>query len=194
MIPRGARAAALLGQLGAEVAHSVHVCRLAVELFDQLQPLHQLNGRSRDWLAAAALLHDIGWTVSEAKHHKHTADLIRAHEADLPGFSATEVELIANIARYHRKAFPKLEHAPFAALLPAEREAVRKLAAILRIADGLDRPHRQAVTKLACTVTPTGVRIQIAARADAGAHLEGAARKADLFAEVFGSPAEFASS
>jgi exopolyphosphatase/guanosine-5'-triphosphate,3'-diphosphate pyrophosphatase len=194
MIPRVARAAALLGQLGAEVAHSVHVCRLAVELFDQLQPLHQLNGRSRDWLAAAALLHDIGWTVSEAKHHKHTADLIRAHEADLPGFSATEVELIANIARYHRKAFPKLEHAPFAALLPAEREIVCRLAALLRVADGLDRPHRQAVTQLACTIAATSVQIRVRSRAELVAHLDSAARKADLFAEVFGKPAEFTGS
>lgn len=192
MTPRVACAAALLGQFGWEVPHSVHVSRLAVELFDQLRSLHQLNGSTRDWLAAAALLHDIGWTVSGEKHHKHSADLIRAHEADLVGFTATEVELIANIARYHRKAAPKLEHGPFAALLPAERETVRRLAALLRLADGLDRPHLQAVTKLTCELTDRALVIRFQTRVDFEAHLDGARRKTDLLTEVFGRPVEFA--
>ena len=89
----------MLEELDYAVAHARHVRQLALELFDQLYPLHELGSDERDMLDAAALLHDIGWTVSDSKHHKHTFHLIRQHAERLDGFSPEQVELIANVAR-----------------------------------------------------------------------------------------------
>ena len=163
MNPRIAKAEALLADFGWEVAHCRQVRDLAVALFDQLPALHRLGAAERDLLAAAALLHDIGWTVSHDKHHKHAFRLIRENQRRLAGFSAAEVELIANIARYHRKALPVLKHKPFAALAGSDREIVRKLAALLRVADGLDRPHRQEVHRVTGRVTDSAVTIRVLA-------------------------------
>ena len=191
MNPRVTPAAALLGKFGWEVVHCVHVSRLATMLFDQLQPLHELGMTERDILAAAALLHDIGWTITGAKHHKLSADLIRQNAAQLPGFSPVEVELIANVARYHRKALPALKHEPFAALSPREQSVVKQLAALLRVADGLDRPHLQAVRSLTCRRDDRSVEVTLEVNGSATEHVEGARRKCDLFEIAYGRPVEF---
>ena len=143
MNQRGTQADAVLVRFDWDVPHCRKVGHLAVTLFDQLTALHNLGAPERDLLEAAALLHDIGWTVSHDKHHKHTYRLIQENRQRLSSFTATEVVLVANIARYHRKSLPALKHEAFATLPAADREVVRKLAALLRIADGLDRPHRQ---------------------------------------------------
>lgn len=185
MSPRIARAEALLRDFDWDVEHSRHVRDLALQLFDQLQPLHGLDRDARDILNAAALLHDIGWTLAGRKHHKHSAQLIRQHQRQLAGFTPQQVELIANVARYHRKAAPGLHHKPFAALTPDERNSVRKLAALLRLADGLDRPHIQQVHTLRCEITDRAVRVRVGVTMEVQAHLDGAARKQSLFEEVF---------
>lgn len=179
------QAEALLSAFDWDVAHCRQVRDLAVQLFDHLQPLHQLGRDERDILEAAALLHDIGWTISHDKHHKHSYRLIHESQRSLAGFAAAQVELIANIARYHRKALPSLEHEAFAALSDAGREVVQKLAALLRIADGLDRPHRQGVRSLECRVAAETVTITIYAHADPEAHSTGGERKRDLFEQTF---------
>ena len=185
MSPRILKAEALLAAFDWDVAHCRQVRDLAVGLFDQLTALHNLGAPERDLLDAAALLHDIGWTVSHDKHHKHAYRLIRENQRRLAGFTAAEVELIANIARYHRKALPALRHEPFAALAVADREIVRKLAAILRVADGLDRPHRQSVQGLTCVVTEAVVTIRLQVRNVPEAYRAGGERKRDLFEQVF---------
>ena len=185
MNPRRAQAEALLTAFDWDVVHGRQVCNIALMLFDQLTALHNLGPNERDIFEAAALLHDIGWTVSHDKHHKHAYQLIHASSRRLPGFTAAEVELIANIARYHRKALPALKHEPFAALAEADREIVRKLAALLRVADGLDRPHRQEVRQLACEVTGAVVTLRLQVRYDPTAHRAGGERKRDLFEQVF---------
>lgn len=123
--------------------HGVHVSRLALSLFDQLQPRHRLKPIDRSILQAAAVLHDIGRFVGDAKHHKHSQYLVS--QADLPGLSEHEVGLVAQVARYHRKREPTAKHAPFASLTPADQRRVIVLSAILRVADSLDREHRQAI-------------------------------------------------
>lgn len=192
MTDRQASAEQLLERFDHEVMHSRQVRSLALSLFDQLPDLHQLGAPERLILNAAALLHDIGWSVSGAKHHKHSYRLIREQGDQLIEFTPAQVELIANVARYHRKSAPSLDHEPFARLTPAEREVVRRLAALLRIADGLDRPHLALVTELRCELAEHRVLIHVRAQTEVGLHIEGASRKRALFEAVFGRPVEFA--
>jgi len=113
--------------------HAVQVARLALDLFDRLAPVHRLPARARRLLEAAALLHDIGHAVSLSAHHKHTYYLVA--NADLPGFSDRERELVALVARYHRRSHPGRGRRDLEALSASELGLVRKLVAILRVAD-----------------------------------------------------------
>jgi exopolyphosphatase / guanosine-5'-triphosphate,3'-diphosphate pyrophosphatase len=182
---------ALLDSFDWDVEHCRQVRDMALMLFDQLQPLHGLGNDERDILETAALLHDIGWTIAGKEHHKHSYRLIRENGAKLIGFTPVQVELIANVARYHRKSPPSPHHEAFGSLTPDDQHIVQRLAAILRIADGLDRPHLQQVKHLACEVTNRQVSINVKAIANAGAHIEGAARKRVLFETVFDRSVEF---
>jgi exopolyphosphatase/guanosine-5'-triphosphate,3'-diphosphate pyrophosphatase len=184
-------AESLLTAFDWDVEHCRQVRDLALMLFDQLQPLHKLGAGERNILEAAALLHDIGWTIAGKKHHKHSYRLIRESAGKLIEFSMEQVELIANVARYHRKSPPSPHHESFAALTPDEQHTVQRLAAILRIADGLDRPHLQQVKQLVCEVGNRRVSIAVKALANASAHIEGAARKRELFEAVFDRSVEF---
>jgi len=140
--------------------HGVHVSRLALSLFDQLQPRHRLKPVDRSILQAAAVLHDIGRFVGDEKHHKHSYYLVS--QADLPGLAQQEVELAAQVARYHRKKEPRAAHAPFRALSTPDQRRVTVLSAILRVADALDREHRQAVraVKVSRRGSVTTLRVQ----------------------------------
>lgn len=164
-------------------AHCDHVAALAMQIFDSLEEPYGLPPHGREILQAAAYLHDIGYLIGHAKHHKHAYHLIL--HGDLPAFSAREVELVANIARYHRRAHPKMKHQNFARLNKADRRLVRYLSGILRIADGLDRTQTQAVSRLECEVKRKSVRILVAADAPPQVELWDANRKAGLFEKVF---------
>ncbi len=138
----------LAARLDPDPGHSRHVARLADELFVSLQPYFELGDTERKWLAYAARLHDIGFSISEKGHQKHGEYLIR--NATLPGFWPEEVDLLAQVVRFHRgKAPHHVRHEAFRALAPWHRQVVRKLAAILRVADALDRRRRQSVRHLA---------------------------------------------
>jgi exopolyphosphatase/guanosine-5'-triphosphate,3'-diphosphate pyrophosphatase len=163
--------------------HCEHVAALAAELFDALRDAYALPPAGRDVLRAAALLHDIGYLINHEEHHKHAYHLIM--HADLRGFSAREVELIANVARYHRRAVPKKAHANFAGLEKGERRLVRRLAGILRVADGLDRAHGQVVSGVRCRVGDGWMRILVTAAHDPLIELEDAKRKAGLVQKAF---------
>ncbi len=141
----------LATRLDPDPGHSRQVVRLADELFLALQPHFELGDTERQWLAFAARLHDIGFSISEKGHHKHGEYLIR--NAPLPGFWPEEVDLLAQVVRFHRGKVPHHEkHEAFRALAPWHRQVVRKLAAILRGADALDRRRRQAVHGLSVEV------------------------------------------
>jgi len=164
-------------------AHARHVAVLATSLFDQLKSLHGLSAEDRRILQAAALLHDVGQFVSYKGHHKHSLYLIS--HSELPTFSQREMQMVANVARYHRKAHPAEHHVSFTALSEAERERVTKLAAILRVADSLDREHAQRVTGVTAKMTDAEVVLWL--DGTAGVLLESwtLKQKANLFSKLF---------
>lgn len=131
---------------GFEEEHSLQDARLAVRLFDLTAGFHGLNDQYRDLLYCAGLLHDIGYVEGYWGHHKTAYRLIM--KAQLPGLAERERRIVANVARYHRGARPKLSHKGFSALESGDQEIVTTLGAILRLADGLDRGHTDAVRRL----------------------------------------------
>lgn len=168
-----------------EPTHSRQVARLAERLFDELSALHGCGPEERFHLEAAALLHDTGWSVCpDGKgHHKASADLIRNRL--WRGLDAREVALVAQIARYHRKSLPHAGHSGFMALSAEDRLRVEKLAALLRIADGLDRKHLQRVADLEARIDEAAVRITVFGQ-DLAEELAMADGKADLARKTFG--------
>ena len=173
---------ALARRCQAPEVHSLHVASLALRLFDQTRRLHGLGTAERDWLEYAAILHDIGYLINERQHHKHTYYLIT--HSELGGLSADEIQVIANVARYHRRAIPQTKHDGFDALSAKLKRVVRILSAILRIADGLDRSHFSVVRTLDVSI---GSTVKIIAYVTGDAQLEAWAAKgrADLFERVF---------
>ena len=165
-------------------AHAAHVAGLALSLFDQLRPLHGLEEDGRRLLTAAALLHDIGSHISYKKHHKHSLYLIT--HAELPGFTPTQMQMAAHIARYHRKGEPSTAHEGYAALARGDRRTVDALAALLRIADALDREHLQAVLGVKVRRTRSAVRLALKGAGDRLLERWALRRKAGLFERVFG--------
>jgi exopolyphosphatase/guanosine-5'-triphosphate,3'-diphosphate pyrophosphatase len=163
--------------------HTRQVAKLAVTLFDQLQQPFELPAGGRDLLEAAALLHDIGYLVNHAKHHKHAYHLIM--HGDLRGFAPGEVEIIANVARYHRRARPKKAHDNYARLDKQDRRLVKLLSGILRVADGLDRTHGQLVDGVAADVSDTAVRLRVQASVNPQVEIADALRKGKLFERAF---------
>jgi exopolyphosphatase / guanosine-5'-triphosphate,3'-diphosphate pyrophosphatase len=164
--------------------HCEHVAHLAAQLFDGLRGPFELPPEGRELLVAAALLHDVGYLINHARHHKHAYHLIQ--HADLQGWTGREVELIANVARYHRRASPKKRHPNFARLERPDRRLVRRLAAILRVADGLDRTHTQRISAVGVEVGRGRARFVLAADTDPQVERWDTERKAALFAKVFG--------
>ena len=181
-----------LGQrLHIDEAHAHHTALLALRLFDQTRSLHELGEAERDLLETATLLHDTGFYISHAQHHLHSYYLIR--NSELLGFNEDEKEIIANVARYHRKSHPKSRHETFQRLNGRGRDIVRKLAALLRIADGLDRSHTQIVRDVLCRISPQHLKVYLRPSPVADLTLEvwGAERKKALFEEVFGRTVVF---
>jgi exopolyphosphatase/guanosine-5'-triphosphate,3'-diphosphate pyrophosphatase len=183
-----------------ELAHGKQVARLAGELFGQLADRMKLNPADRPFLEAAARLQDVGYLINYDQHHKHSYHLIL--NSRLPGFRPRELELIANIARYHRGARPKQRHANFRQLTPDDQRRVEQLAAILRIAGGLDRSHSQQVREIELVSGAnqsnatsngkahgeSGARLTLLVHADFNPEVDiwGARRRTKLFHKVFG--------
>jgi len=167
-----------------EVEHSHQDARLALRIFDLTAGLHDLDDEYRDLLHYAAILHDIGYWDDYEDHHKHAFRMIM--ESDLPALTPREKLVVANVARYHRSARPKLKHKGFAALDSDDQEIVTKLAAILRFADGLDRGHVNAVEDLDCQIY--GDTVLFTVYPPEGNDLERWAgrKKSRFFADVFG--------
>ncbi len=164
--------------------HAMLVTKLSLRLFDQLRSLHGLGAADRRILQAAAMLHDIGQFVSFKGHHKHSLYLIS--NTELPNFSDHEMELVANVARYHRKGLPADHHPSFMALDENDRVRVARLASLLRIGDALDREHVQRVTDLTAKLGDTELTLWL--DGSVGVLLEGWSlkKKANLFHKLFG--------
>ena len=185
-LPDGESAEALVAlgrRFGFDEPHATQVARLALVLYDDLARLHGLPPRARLILQAAALLHDVGHAVSVHSHHKHTYYLVA--NADLPGFTDRERELIALVARYHRRSAPGRGRRDLEALTASEFRTVRKLVALLRVADALDRSHQQQVSALRVSPGGSSVELRVAARGPLDLELWDAAREAPLFQRVF---------
>jgi exopolyphosphatase/guanosine-5'-triphosphate,3'-diphosphate pyrophosphatase len=167
--------------------HSRQVARLALDLFDQTAELHELDATDRALLEYAALLHDIGEHVAHDGHHLHAAYLIQ--HGRLRGFTPQEVALLGALGRWHRRGDPRAtdELAPVA---PDDEKRLRKLAALLRIADGLDRSRNQAVDAIDVRVGPSLVMIRLSADRDTELEQWATHRKRDLFEKVFGRELE----
>ena len=126
----------------------------------------------------------MGYFISYAKHHKHSYHLIR--NANLFDFTPWEKEIVASVARYHRGAPPKKKHDHFAQLAEDDRLRVRRLVALLRLADGLDRRRNRHVPSLDCTLEEAALRVRLHGKGDLSVELHGGESRGDLFEEVFG--------
>ncbi len=170
-------------------SHSHHVATLATRLFDQTKPLHGLGEREREWLEYAAILHDVGYLINSRQHHKHAYYLIK--NSDLYGLTADEIETVANIARYHRRALPQDKHASLKALPARNRRTLEVLSALLRIADGLDRSHFSVIQSLDVKLgKPLTITVQTAG--DPELEIWAARTRTDLFEKIFKRPVQFA--
>jgi exopolyphosphatase/guanosine-5'-triphosphate,3'-diphosphate pyrophosphatase len=167
----------------ADEEHGEQVRKLALAIFAGLPSTPLFDERARQMLEAAALLHDVGYFISYDRHHKHSYHLIR--HAELFDFSPREREIVANLARYHRKALPKPRHENFSRLTLADQALVGKLGGILRLADGLDRRRSRAVETLTCTATSDGFAIDLHGSGDLSVEAYGGQAKGDLFAAAF---------
>jgi exopolyphosphatase / guanosine-5'-triphosphate,3'-diphosphate pyrophosphatase len=164
--------------------HAEHVRELSLQLFDQLQPLHHLAPEARVILEAGALLHDVGHTVSHRGHHKHGEYLTM--NGDIPGLEGRERALAAAVVRYHnRKAEPADHHISYAALNTGDRRLARRLASLVRIAEGLDHSHRQRINAIKAKFQRGAVGLQLQARGDASEDILDANRSAELFEKEF---------
>ena len=164
--------------------HAEHVRELSLQLFDQLQPVHGLPAASRVLLEAGALLHDTGHMISHRGHHKHGEYL--ALNGDIPGLEGRDRAIVAGLVRYHnRKSEPASHHAAYSSLDDADKPIVRRLASILRIAEGLDHSHRQRVVKVRVSFQRGSVALEVQASGDAAEDLNDAARSAEWFEKEF---------
>jgi exopolyphosphatase / guanosine-5'-triphosphate,3'-diphosphate pyrophosphatase len=148
-----------------EADHSRHVAAIALTLFDYTKRLHELGDREREWLEYASFLHDVGNHISYEKHHRHSYYLIK--HGDLRGFEPEEIDVIALLTRYHRRATPKPEHIGFEHLGKKERRAVTILAAFLRLAETLDRSKHSVIRGLEARERLGELRIKVQAVGDA---------------------------
>ena len=164
--------------------HASQVTRLALDMFDGLAPLHALPASARPLLEVAGWLHDIGNAVSYQRHHKHTYYLIT--NADIPGLPDRERELVARIARYHRRTGPETTHPGMAGLNPVETRIVRKASTLLRIADSLDRSHRQTIHKLTAKAIGGAAVLRLQTKQPVDLELWDVAHESALFRRVFG--------
>ena len=164
--------------------HAAQVADLAVRLFGELAAEHGLGPRHRLLLRVAGVLHEVGKFVSNRAHHKHCYYLI-AH-AEVYGLSRREIEMVAHVARYHRRSAPKKTHLEYMTLPREDRIAVNKLASLLRVADALDRGHQQHVRELSFQRRPGEFIIYVGGAVDLTLERQAMAEKADLFEETFG--------
>ncbi len=175
---------AMAKRYGVAIKHARHVACLSRQLFETLQPMHQLTPAAGKLLEAAAYLHDIGHFVSSTGHHKHSAYLVG--NSDMPGFTTQERLAIALLCRFHRKALPQARHTAFQTLDPESKRIVMSLTPLLRIADSLDRGHEQKVRNVSSTVRDGVIQLAIESEREADLEIWAANQAAEAFRLVYG--------
>jgi exopolyphosphatase/guanosine-5'-triphosphate,3'-diphosphate pyrophosphatase len=175
---------------GFDEAHGHQVQRLSFMMFDELArlKLHAYGERERELLGYAALCHDIGCFLSHSGHERHAYYLVR--HSDLLGFDDTEIDIIANVALYHRKSAPKRSHQNLADLPKQMIRLVEALSAILRVAEGLDRSHLGLVRRLSLSWSKRPAEIRMHVLTDGAYDLEmwGVDQTREPFEKTFGAP------
>jgi exopolyphosphatase / guanosine-5'-triphosphate,3'-diphosphate pyrophosphatase len=166
-----------------EKKHSCVVTQISLALFDELVRLHRLTDEERILLEAGSLLHDIGRTNGGVSHNKRACDsIMKANE--LP-FSKKGKIIVALIARYHRGVFPMITHRYYNSLDQTSRNVVKKLAALVRFADGLDRSRSAQIRNITCKIMPTKIMIQLQAKKFSELDNEAGLFKSDLFQKIY---------
>lgn len=173
----------LAAHYGVARAHARKVAEIARVLFHEMIDTHRLAPEFGKLLEAAGYLHDAGHYVSDTGHHRHSFYLI-AH-SDLPGFTERERSLIAHLCRYHRKSLPGAAHSGFQSLPAGDRQSLLRLIPLLRLADALDRSHRQVVERLECRSAGGDLVVRLKARSDPGLEIWAAERLGGLFHETY---------
>lgn len=169
---------------GFDKRHAEHVADLSGMLFDALQKHHRLDARARVMLTLAGILHEIGMFVSISAYHKHSLYLIQ--NSELFGLSQLDLQIVALVARYHRRAAPKPTHAGYASLSRQDRVVVSKLASILRVADALDRSYSQRIRDFTCAVQKGRLIITVPGVDDLSLEQIALKQTAQLFEETYG--------
>ncbi len=169
-----------------DMDHALQVCRNTLEIYDQTKPLHGLGRRERVLLEAAALMHDVGYETRPESHQKGSRNMIV--KSRLEGFSDEELRSVACIARYHGGSLPKDSHKVYRDLAEGERLIVNKLAALLRVGDGLDRSHSESAQEISVEIEPDRALVRVKQRSVNESDIAAAMKKRDLFESVYGRP------
>ena len=156
---------------------------LATQIYAGLREYYELEAEDQRLLDAAARMQDVGYLINYESHHKHSYHLI--FHSRLEGFRPEELEIIANVARYHRGAEPKKKHANFRRLSNSAQRRVLGMAAVLRLAGGLDRTHNQTVDSVKITGGKKQIELVVSAKEYPEVNLWAARRRAGLFEKVF---------
>lgn len=178
----------MLKEFSNDSAHPSEVRRLSMMIFDEVcEKIVELPNKYRNYLEAGALLHDIGYAVNSKSHNKESQKLILEH--GLKEFSHTETKIISCIARYHRGSLPdKREHEIYNTLDKQERKIIKRLAGMLRIADGLDRAHLSLIKKIKINYNTEDELVEFILTPNTYEYhpdISYAARKRDLFELAF---------
>lgn len=177
-------------RMHSDASHCEHVRRLAAQLFDQLAPVHELPSAQRVTLELGGLLHDVGVAVNARGHHKHGEYLVR--HADVPGLSQHQQAVVACLVRYHGESTPELHHRLYSSLVPADRDRVQQLSALLRIAVALDSGRTQAVRRVEVKIQRRVILVRLVTASESDINLRELRRKAKFFEHRFGYPLRFA--
>lgn len=169
-----------------DMKHARHVKKICLDIFNDLHPLHNLGYKELELLEAAAYLHDVGFHISHDSHHKHSYYIIK--NCMMPGFTNNETELLANIARYHRKSHPKKKHSNYNSLSEYSKNVIWTLSAILRIAEGIDRRQNQCISGVRAFFDDFSIDIELIQKSDAvypDIELWGSDRRKGMLEEKF---------
>ncbi len=179
------QSAVALGQkFNFDIDHAKHVDHLVNSMFQQMTSMHQLGDRWRLFLRVAALLHEVGLAIGQRSYHKHSMYIIR--NSSLFGFSSRDLELVALIARYHRRALPQLRHVAYSNLNRDQRASISKLSAILRVCKALDASRNQRVPDIQVQAKNGKLRLSVAGMTDLSLEQLELRRERVLFENIFG--------
>lgn len=165
-------------------AHGQQIRRLTMTLFDQLQDLHGLTRHDRLLLKVAAILHEVGSYINPKKHHQHSQYIIL--NSEIFGLSRADVEVVGLLARYHRHGAPTIAEPTYALLNQADRLRVQKLAALLRVAEAMERAHSRRIRSFSVRTNARRLELLVPDVSDLTLENLALRTKGALFTDIFG--------